>query len=137
DEETELYGHALIVSTGASAKWLQLPSEQRLRGKGVSACATCDGACFRNQHIIVVGGRGPAMGEATFLTEFASKVTVLHRRDELRASKAMQARAFSDEKIEFMWNAELQEVLGDKVVEGVKVLNSKTNEIATLEDVTG
>lgn len=137
DEETELYAHALIVSTGASAKWLELPSEQRLRGKGVSACATCDGAFFRDQHIIVVGGGDTAMEEATFLTKFASKVTVLHRREELRASKAMQSRAFADDKIEFMWNTELQEVLGDKVVEGVKVINNKTDEIITLDDVTG
>lgn len=137
DEETELYAHSLIISTGASARWLQLPSEQRLRGRGVSACATCDGAFFRDQHIIVVGGGDTAMEEATFLTKFASKVTVLHRREKLRASKAMQARAFADEKIEFMWNTELQEILGDQVVEGVKVLNNKTHEITTLEDVTG
>src|SRR6056297_2989450 len=129
DEETELYAKSIIISTGASAKWLGLDSEQRLRGKGVSACATCDGAFFRDQHVIVVGGGDTAMEEATFLTKFASKVTVLHRRQELRASKAMQTRAFNDEKIEFMWDSELQEVLGDKVVEGVKVLNNETKEV--------
>ncbi len=136
-EEYTVYANAIIVSTGASAKWLELPSEQRLRGKGVSACATCDGAFFRNQHVIVVGGGDTAMEEATFLTKFASKVTVLHRREELRASKAMQKRAFNDEKIEFMWNTELHEVLGEEVVEGVKVINSETREITTLGDVTG
>lgn len=137
DEEHVVYAKSIIISTGASAKWLQLPSEQKLRGKGVSACATCDGAFFRNQHVVVVGGGDTAMEEATFLTKFASKVTVLHRRDELRASKAMQTRAFNDEKIEFMWNSELQEVLGDEVVEGVKVMNNQTQKITMLNDVTG
>ncbi len=137
DEETEIFAKTIIISTGASAMWLDLPSEQRLRGKGVSACATCDGAFFRNEHVVIVGGGDTAMEEATFLTKFASKVTVLHRRDELRASKAMQNRAFENEKIEFMWHTELEEVLGDPVVDGVKVRNNQTNEITTLEDVTG
>ena len=137
DEETEIFAKTIIISTGASAMWLDLPSEQRLRGKGVSACATCDGAFFRNEHVVIVGGGDTAMEEATFLTKFASKVTVLHRRDELRASKAMQNRAFENEKIEFMWHTELVEVLGDPVVQGVKVRNNKTDEITTLEDVTG
>jgi thioredoxin reductase (NADPH) len=137
DEEVELYTKAIIISTGASAKWLGLESEQRLRGQGVSACATCDGAFFRDQHVVVVGGGDTAMEEATFLTKFASKVTVLHRRQELRASKAMQERAFNDDKIEFMWDTELKEVLGDKAVDGVKVINNKTQEVTTLDDVTG
>jgi thioredoxin reductase (NADPH) len=137
DEETELRAKAIIVSTGASAKWLNLDSEQRLRGKGVSACATCDGAFFRNEHVIVVGGGDTAMEEATFLTKFADKVTILHRRDELRASKAMQTRAHNDKKIEFLWNTELHEVLGDKVVEGASVINNETKEITVLDDVTG
>ncbi|GAA5521763.1 thioredoxin-disulfide reductase [Aliifodinibius salicampi] len=137
DEEVQIQAKAIIVSTGASAKWLGLDSEQRLRGKGVSACATCDGAFFRDEHVIVVGGGDTAMEEATFLTKFASKVTVLHRRQELRASKAMQTRAFNDKKIEFMWDTELEEVLGEEAVNGVKVINNETQETTILDDVTG
>ena len=137
DEKTEIYAHTIIISTGASAMWLGLESETRLRGKGVSACATCDGAFFRNQHVVIVGGGDTAMEEATFLTKFASKVTVVHRRDELRASKAMQARAFANEKIEFMWDSEIDEILGDQVVEGVRINNRKTGDKTVLEDVTG
>lgn len=137
DEKTEITSHTIIISTGASAMWLGLDSETKLRGKGVSACATCDGAFFRNQHVIIVGGGDTAMEEATFLTKFASKVTVVHRRDELRASKAMQTRAFENEKIEFMWDSEVDEVLGDMVVEGVNIKNRNTGEITTLDDVTG
>lgn len=137
DEETKIQAHTIIISTGASAMWLGLESETRLRGKGVSACATCDGAFFRNQHVAIVGGGDTAMEEATFLTKFASKVTVVHRRDELRASKAMQTRAFENEKIEFMWDSEIEKVLGEEVVEGVNIKNRNTGEITTLDDVTG
>lgn len=137
DEKTEIYAHSIIISTGASAMWLGLESETRLRGKGVSACATCDGAFFRNQHVIIVGGGDTAMEEATFLTKFASKVTVIHRRNELRASKAMQAKAFANQKIEFMWDSEVSEVLGNQVVEGVNIRNRKTGAITKLPDVTG
>ena len=137
DDNVEIFAHSVIASTGASAKWLHLPSEQKLRGKGVSACATCDGAFFRDQHVLVIGGGDTAMEEATFLTKFASKVSVVHRRDELRASKAMQQRAFNNDKIEFMWDSELVEVLGDNVVEGAKVKNRNTDEVTTLDDVTG
>ena len=137
DEKTEVYADALIVSTGASAKWLGIESEQRLRGHGVSACATCDGAFFRNQHVVIIGGGDTAMEEAQFLTKFASKVTILHRRDEFRASVIMQKRTLDNPKVDVMWNTVLEEVLGEKVVAGVKVKNVKNNEITTLEDVTG
>ena len=137
DEKVQIKTHALIISTGASAMWLGIESETKLRGKGVSACATCDGAFFRNEHVAIVGGGDTAMEEATFLTKFASKVTVIHRRDELRASKAMQARAFANEKIEFIWDSEVVEVLGDQVVQGIQVKNRNTGEVTTLDDVTG
>lgn len=137
DEENELFAESVIVATGASAKWLGLPSEQRLRGKGVTACATCDGAFFRNQHVIVIGGGDTAMEEATFLTKFASKVTVIHRRDEFRASKVMQQRVFDNPKIEIKWDSTVDEVLGDPVVQGVRIKNLKTGALEVLEDVTG
>jgi thioredoxin reductase (NADPH) len=137
DEESELFAESVIVATGASAKWLGLPSEQRLRGKGVTACATCDGAFFRDQHVIVIGGGDTAMEEATFLTKFASKVTVVHRRDEFRASKVMQQRLFDNKKIEVKWDSTVDEVLGDPVVQGVRLKNLKTGETEVLEDVTG
>lgn len=137
DEENELFAESVIVATGASAKWLGLPSEQRLRGKGVTACATCDGAFFRNQHVIVIGGGDTAMEEATFLTKFASKVTIIHRRDEFRASKVMQQRVFDNPKIEVKWDSTVDEVLGDPVVQGVRLKNLKTGALEVLEDVTG
>ncbi len=137
DEETELFAESLIVSTGASAKWLNIESEQRLRGRGVTACATCDGAFFRNQHVIVIGGGDTAMEEATFLTKFASKVTIVHRRDEFRASKIMQQRALDHPKVEVAWNSEVVEVLGEEVVQGVKLKDTQTGETRVLEDVTG
>lgn len=137
DEENELFAEAVIVATGASAKWMGLPNEQRLRGKGVTACATCDGAFFRNQHVIVIGGGDTAMEEATFLTKFASKVTVVHRRDEFRASKVMQQRLFDNPKIEVRWDSTVDDVLGDQVVDGVRLKNLKTNETEVLADVTG
>ncbi|MFO7848190.1 MAG: thioredoxin-disulfide reductase [Balneolaceae bacterium] len=137
DEETTVYAKSIIISTGASAKWLGIESEQKLRGKGVSACATCDGAFFRNEHVVIVGGGDTAMEEALFLTKFARKVSVVHRREELRASKAMQKRAFGNDKIEFLWNTELEEVLGENVVSGVKIYNNKEGKTITLGDVTG
>jgi thioredoxin reductase (NADPH) len=123
----------LIISTGASAKWLNIPSEKRLMGKGVSACATCDGFFFRKMDIAVVGGGDTAMEEATFLTRFASSVTVIHRRDALRASKAMQEKAFKNPKIKFIWDSEVADVLGDKEVERIQLRNLKTGETSELK----
>ena len=119
---------ALIVATGASARWLGIDSEQRLMNKGVSACATCDGALFRNKPMAVIGGGDTALEEALFLTRFATKVTVVHRRGELRASKIMQERALANEKIEFAWNSVLDEVLGDDFVTGVRLADVKSGE---------
>lgn len=118
----------LIIATGASAKWLGLPSEKRLMGKGVSACATCDGFFFRNMDIAVVGGGDTAMEEATFLTRFAKTVTVIHRRDKLRASKIMQEKAFKNPKIKFVWDTGIDEIFGDQAVTGMRLTNLKTGE---------
>lgn len=121
-----------IIATGASARWLGIESEQRFVNLGVSACATCDGALYRDKAIAVVGGGDTAMEEALFLTRFGTKVTVIHRRDELRASKIMQQRALAHEKIEFAWDSEVDEVLGDKFVTGVRLKNLKTGALEEL-----
>jgi thioredoxin reductase (NADPH) len=123
----------LIVATGASARWLGVPGEDRLRGRGVSSCATCDGFFFRDRPLVVVGGGDSAMEEALFLTRFATGVTVVHRRGELRASKIMQDRALASEKIEFIWNAEVREVLGDDCVTGVRLGDVETNATRDIE----
>lgn len=136
--DDELYtADAVIVSTGASAKLLGLPSEREYMGHGVSACATCDGFFFKNQEVIVVGGGDTAIEEATFLTKFASKVTIVHRRDALRASKIMQGRAFKNPKITFIWDSVVAEILGTseagkKTVTGAKLRNVKTGESSTV-----
>jgi thioredoxin reductase (NADPH) len=125
-----------IVSTGAKALMLELPKENQLIGHGVSTCATCDGFFFRDQQIAVVGGGDSAIEEATFLTKFASSVTIVHRRDELRASKIMQDRAFANPKISFLWNTEVREILGEESLTGLVVENNQTGEQSQL-DVTG
>jgi thioredoxin reductase (NADPH) len=124
---------ALLIATGASARWLGIESETRLVNKGVSACATCDGALFRNKPMAVVGGGDTAMEEALFLTRFATKVTVIHRRGELRASKVMQERALHHEKIEFAWHSEVDEVLGDEFVTGVRLRDVRDQSTRDIE----
>ncbi|NBX93543.1 MAG: thioredoxin-disulfide reductase [Proteobacteria bacterium] len=129
DKET-YEASAVIVTTGAATKWLGLESEKRLLGKGVSSCATCDGAFFRGAKLVVVGGGDSAMEEANFLTRFASHVTVIHRKDHLRASKIMQDRAKANPKISFIWDTEILEVLGEEAVRGCKVKNLKTGAVS-------
>jgi thioredoxin reductase (NADPH) len=130
--ETEHRSKSVIVSTGARSLMLGLAAEQRLIGHGLSTCATCDGFFFRGKEIAVVGGGDSAMEEAIFLTKFASKVTVIHRRDHLRASKIMQDRAMANEKIEFRWNSQVVDLLGESQLESVVVSDTVTGEQATL-----
>ncbi|HEX6337513.1 MAG TPA: thioredoxin-disulfide reductase [Jiangellaceae bacterium] len=132
----EYRARAIILAMGSGYRELGLENEKRLSGHGVSWCATCDGFFFRDQDIAVVGGGDSAMEEATFLTRFARKVYVIHRRDELRASKVMQERAFSNDKIEFVWNTEVVDVLGEDKVSGLRLRSTDTGEERTL-DVTG
>jgi len=133
--ETEVQADSFIIASGASARMLGIPSEKDLIGHGVSTCATCDGFFFKDKEIIVVGGGDSAMEEATFLTKFASKVSVIHRRDSLRASKIMQDRAFKNEKVEFIWNSVVEEILGEKGkgVTGVKLKNIETEQITEMK----
>jgi len=128
----EYRARAVIISTGANAKWLGLPSEHRLQGRGVTACATCDGFFFKNKDVAVVGGGDTAMEEATFLTRYVKHVTVIHRRDTLRASKIMQDRAFKNPKISFIWDTEVTEVLGEDAITGLRLRNLKTEEESIL-----
>ncbi|MEW2451414.1 thioredoxin-disulfide reductase [Streptomyces parvulus] len=127
---------AVIVTTGSQHRKLGLPNEDALSGRGVSWCATCDGFFFKDQDIAVIGGGDTAMEEATFLSRFAKSVTIVHRRDTLRASKAMQERAFADPKISFVWDSEIAEVQGDQKLAGLKLRNVKTGELSDLS-VTG
>ncbi len=131
-EERQFTADAVIVATGASARWLGLDSEEKLQNKGVSACATCDGALYRDKPMAVVGGGDTAMEEALFLTRFATQVTVVHRRDELRASKIMQERALAHEKIDFAWNSVVEDVLGDEFVTGVRIRDVVKDEVREL-----
>jgi thioredoxin reductase (NADPH) len=126
------HSKAVIIATGSSAKWLGKPSEGKLRGRGVSSCATCDGYFFRGKRVIVVGGGDTALEEALFLTKYATEVIVVHRRDQLRASKIMQSRALSNEKIRFLWNSVIEDILGQQSVEGVRVKNVETGEESIL-----
>ena len=135
-DDEEYSGRSLIISTGAKAKMLGLDSERGLLGRGVSTCATCDGFFFRSKDLAVVGGGDSALEEAIFLTRFATKVTVVHRRDRLRASKVMQDRALANPKIEFAWNSVVEEVHGDQAVSGVQLRNLKDGTVSTL-DVAG
>lgn len=123
----------VIVATGANHRKLGVPGEELLAGKGVSYCAVCDGFFFRNRHVIVVGGGDSAVEEGTYLTQFADKVTIIHRRDELRAQKVLQNRAFANEKVNFVWDTVVEEIIGENNVEGVKVRNVKTDETSTIE----
>lgn len=128
----EYRAEAAIVATGASSNWLGLESEQRLRGHGVSSCATCDGFFFRGKEVVVAGGGDAAMEESLYLTKFCTKVTVIHRRDTLRASKIMQERARSNPKIDFIFNSEVVEVLGDKSVAGVRIKNNQSGQLSVV-----
>jgi thioredoxin reductase (NADPH) len=132
DGERTVEAKTVIIATGASAIQIGLPNEKRLTGHGVSTCATCDGFFFRGKELIVVGGGDSAMEEATFLTKFATKVSIVHRRDKLRASKIMQDRAMKNEKVSFIWNAVVEDILGHEVVTGVRLKNivtGKTSEV--------
>ena len=135
DSGTTYTADAVILATGAQAKWLGLPSEEHFKGFGVSACATCDGFFYRGQEVVVIGGGNTAVEEALFLTNFASKVTLIHRRDELRSEKILQHRLFNNPKIEVLWNHNLDEVIGTdepRGVEGVRVKHTKTGEVTEI-----
>jgi thioredoxin reductase (NADPH) len=132
-EDDEYTADTVIVATGASARWLDVPGETRLRGRGVSTCATCDGAFFREKHIVVVGGGDSAMEEALFLTRFGSKVTVIHRRGSFRASKIMADRVLAHGKIEIIWNSEVVEVIGVEKTEALGLRNVETGAASTID----
>jgi len=131
-DRSEYRAGGLIIATGATARMLGIESEQRLLGYGVSTCATCDGFFFRGQAIAVIGGGDSALEEAIFLTKFATQVTVVHRRDELRASKIMQDRAFANDKLQFRWNSVVDEVVGNGKVEALRLRDTRTGEISEL-----
>lgn len=136
DETTEIHANTVIIATGASAKWLGLPSEQRLNGFGVSACAVCDGFFFKQQDVAIVGAGDTAAEEATYLAKICNKVYMIVRRDEMRASKAMQERVKNTPNIEILWNSETKEILGEKSVDSAIIHNLKTGEDRTIK-ITG
>jgi thioredoxin reductase (NADPH) len=140
DSGTVYTGDAVIIATGAEAKWLHLPSEQKFKGYGVSACATCDGFFYKNKEVIVIGGGNTAVEEALYLTNHASKVTLIHRRDELRAERILQERLFSKENVKFLWDMVVDEIVGEKPkppmpasVTGIRVQNVKTGEKSEID----
>lgn len=135
-DDRTLHARAVILATGSQYRHLDVPGEDLLGGRGVSYCATCDGFFFRNKHLAVVGGGDSAMEEATFLTRFASRVTVIHRRDQLRASKVMQQRAFDNPKIDFVWNSQVTAVIGKDSVESLQLQDTQTGATSTF-DVDG
>lgn len=124
---------SVIISTGASARWIGVPGEDRLRGFGVSACATCDGFFFKDKELLIVGGGDSAMEEAIFLTRFASRVTIVHRRDEFRASPIMADRVLDHQRIDVLWDSVVDEILGDQLVTGARIRNVKTDEVTDFE----
>ena len=133
---TEYTADSVIISTGAQARWLGLDSEKKFQGYGVSACATCDGFFFKEKKVAVIGGGNSAVEEALYLTNFASKVYLVHRRDELRAEKILQDRLFKNEKVECVWDSELKEIVGDEdplIVKSINIKNTKTNETSSIE----
>ena len=133
DDGTEIHSKTVIISTGAQARWLNAKNEDKLKGFGISACATCDGFFFKDKIVAVVGGGNSAAEEALFLTNFASKVYLIHRRDKLRSEKILQDRLTKNSKIEFLWNKQVEEYLGDKNLNGVLLLDTMTNEKSELQ----
>lgn len=134
DSGTVYTGDTVIIATGAKARWLGLPSEKEFQGKGVSACATCDGFFFRGKEVAIIGGGNTAVEEALFLTNFCSKVTLIHRRDSLRAEKILQKRFFDNEKIETLWDHTVEEILGDDTgMTGLRVKSTKTGEVSDIQ----
>lgn len=129
----EIHARTLIIATGAEHKKIGIPGEEELAGRGVSYCAICDGAFFKEKHLVVIGGGDSAVEEGMFLTKFASKVTIIHRRDKLRAQKILQDRAFNNEKIDFIWNTEIEKINGEGKVSSVTLKNNETDEVYDLD----